>query len=351
MTETDKNRELKQSEKSSLYDEEFPGSGVSEGRKNDLEAIDIIGSLMKDEEFSLENESSFTINKILSFLNREIDENQNFTEALLIKGTVLYKTGKYSIAIETFDRALETIPEEIPGENLSLWTESDSINYKYALKLKAFALFRLGKYREGLDVLNEILAVYPDDMEIQEYKTIISTLEDESLIKELNNLPYIYPEKSGTWERGYRQAYEPDKYARVLEELDKSLEINPQDSDIWRYRGSALYMLGRYAEALEAFDKSLEIDPKNEDAWSFKGSTLYMLDMPEKALKALDKALQKNPNKLETWFNKGSIFFELGRYQQALSAVDNALRINANDRNALNLKNSILRKLDKELII
>lgn len=351
MTEIDKNHEFKQSEKSSLYYEEFPGSGVSESRKNDQEIIDMIGSFMKDEAFSLENESSFTINKILSFLDREIDENQNFTEALLIKGTLLYKTGKCNIAIETFDRALETIPKEIPGENLSLWTESDNINYKYALKLKAFALFRLGKYKEGLDVLNEILAVYPDDMEIQEYKTVISTLENESLIKELNNLPYLYPEKSGTWERGDQQAYEPDKYARALEKLDKSLEINPQDADIWWYRGSALYMLGRYAEALEAFDKSLEINPKNEDVWSFKGSTLYMLGMPEKALKALDKALRKNPNKLETWFNKASIFFELGRYQQALSAVDNALRINANDKSALNLKNSILRKLGKESII
>lgn len=350
MTETDKDRGLKQSEKSSLYGEEDPESGINEKRTNDQEAIDIIGSLMQDEEFSLEDESSFTINKILSFLNREIDENQNFTEALLIKGTILYKTGKYSGAIEAFDRALETIPEEIPGENLSLWTERDGINYKYALKLKAFALFKLGRYREVLDTLNEILEIYPEDLEIQEYKTIISTLEDESLIKELNSLPYIYPERSGITEHENKQAYEPDKYARALEEFDKGLEINPQDADIWKYRGSALYILGRYAEALEAFDKSLEINPKNEDTWSFKGSTFYMLDMPEKALKALDKALQKNPNKFEAWFNKGSIFFELGRYQQALSAVDNALRINANDKNALSLKNSILHKLDRELI-
>jgi len=347
MAETDKDRELKQSERNPLYEEEFPGSWINEERQTDLEVIEIIGSLMQDEEFSLEDESSFTINKILSFLNKEIDENRNFTEALLIKGTVLYKTGKYNGAIEAFDRALETIPEETPDGNLSLWTKHDSINYKYALKFKALALFKLGRYKEGLDALNEILAVYPDDLEIQEYKNMISVLEDERLIKELNNLPYIYSEVSDNREHESRPVYDPDKYARALEEFDKGLEINPQDAEIWRYRDSALYMLGRYEEALEAFDKSLEINPKNENVWSFKGSTLYMLDRPEKALKAFDKVLQKNPNKLEAWFNKGSILFELGRYKQALSAVENALRINAKNTDASNLRDSILRKLDE----
>ncbi|RXA20882.1 tetratricopeptide repeat protein [Methanosarcina sp. MSH10X1] len=346
MAEADKDRELMQSERNPLHEEEFPGSWINEERQTNLEVIEIIGSLMQDEEFSLEDESSLTINKILSFLNKEIDENRNFTEALLIKGTVLYKTGKYNGAIEAFDRALETIPEETDG-NLSLWTKNDSINYKYALKFKALALFKLGRYKKGLDALNEILAVYPDDLEIQEYKNIISVLEDERLIKELNNLPYIYPNVSDNRERKSRPVYDPDRYVRALEELDKGLEINPQDAEIWRYRGSALYMLGRYEEALEAFDKSLEINPKNETVWSFRGSTLYMLDRPEKALKAFDKVLQKNPNKFEAWFNKGSILFELRRYKQALSVVENALRINAKDTDASNLRDSILCKLDR----
>ncbi|MDW5548748.1 tetratricopeptide repeat protein [Methanosarcina sp.] len=301
---------------------------------------------MQDEDFSLEDESSFTIKKILAFLEKEITEDQYFTEAWLIKGTVLYKTGKYRSSIEAFDNALETIPEIISKENLYLWKKSDNINYKYALKFKALALFKLGRYKEALDTLNEILLLYPENVEIQKYKNMLSTLEDESLIKELNTLPYNSPEVPGKGHRD-RQVYEP-KYVRALEEFDQCLEINPDNADIWSYKGSALYTLGRYEEALEAFDKSLEINPKNENVWSFKGSTLYMLDRPEKALKALDKALQKNPNRPEAWFNKGSILFELGRYKQSLSAVENTLRISAEDTNALNLKNSILHKLGED---
>jgi len=352
MSATDKGREFHHSKRDSFYEEEFIGLEMYEERKKDIEVIDIIGSLMQDEDFSLEDESSFTIKKILAFLEKEITEDQYFTEAWLIKGTVLYKTGKYRGSIEAFDSALETIPEVISKENLYLWKKSDNINYKYALKFKALALFKLGGYKEALDALNEILSLYPEDVEIQKYRNMLSTLQDESLIKELNTLPYNSPEASG---KGYRdrQVYEPDKYVKVLEEFNKCLEINPDDADIWSYKGSALYILGRYEEALEAFDKSLEINPKNENVWSFKGSTLYMLDRPEKALKAFDKALQGNPNRPEAWFNKGSILFELGRYKQSLSAVENTLRINAEDTNALNLKNSILHKLgkDKEPII
>jgi tetratricopeptide (TPR) repeat protein len=346
MSATDKGREFQHSKKNPSYEEEFTGLETYEERKNSLEIIDIIGSLMQDEDFSLEDENSFTINKILAFLNKEVTQNQYFTEAWLIKGTVLYKTGKYSGSIEAFDSALETIPEVISKENLHLWKKSDNINYKYALKFKALALFKLRRHKEALGAINEILAFYPEDVEIQKYKDMLCTLEDESLIKELNSPPYNSPEESGSQKHRDRQVYEPDRYVRALEEFDKSLEINPNDADIWSYKGSALYILGRYEEALDSFDKSLVINPKNENVWSFKGSTLYMLDRPEKALKAFDKALQKNPNKLEAWFNKGSILFELGRYKQSLSAVENALRVNAEDTNTLNLKNSILRKLE-----
>lgn len=345
MAKTNKDHELEHSEINLLYEGEFTGSGTNDERRNELEIIDIIGSLMQDEEFSLENESIFTINKVLSFLSKEIDENRNFTEAWLIKGTIFYKIGKYNEAIKAFDGALESIPKEAFKGNPHLWKKRHGTNYKYALKFKALSLFKLGRYQEALDEFKKILAIYPEDVEIQEYKNMLHTLEDESLITELNKLPYNCPEISGK-EHRHRQAYEPNKYARALEELDKGLEINPQDAEIWRYRGSALYILGRYEEALEAFDKSLEVNPKNENVWSFRGSTLYMLDRPEKALKAFDKVLQKNPNKLEAWFNKGATLFKLGRYRQSLSAVENALRINDKDINALSLKDSILHKLE-----
>jgi tetratricopeptide (TPR) repeat protein len=345
MTEKEEKYGLEQLRRSSLDKEESTGSGVNKDRKDYLDIINIIETLMQDKSFPLKNESTLTINQILSFLNKEISTDRNFTEAWLIKGTVLYKTGKYNSAIDAFDGALETMPKETSKEKMDTWKKSNSVNYRYALKFKAFSLCKLGRYKEALDALDEISAIYPSDSEIQEYKTIIHTLEKEKLIKATGNISDSYPKNSNTWERRGRHSYELGKYEEALKEFDKSLESNPKDADIWGNKGSAFYMLGRYEEALEAFNKSLEINPKNANAWSFKGSTLYKLDRPEEALKAYDKALQKNPNILEAWLNKGAILFELGRYNQSLSAMENVLRINPKDVDALNLKNSIIRIL------
>lgn len=325
--------------------EEYIVSGASKQKEDYLDVINIIDSLMHNEDFPLKNESSLTISKIISFLNKEIYENKNFTEAWLIKGTVLYKTGKYNGAIDAFDSAMETMPEEISREKTDTWIKTNGINYRYALKFKAFSLCKLGRYREALNALDEISAIYPEDPEIESHKTMIQTLENERLIRRTGDYSPRHP---GMWERKGRSSYELGKYEEALNDFEKCLESNPDDADIWRNKGSALFMLGRYEEALEALNNSLEINPKDANAWSFKGSTLYRLGKPEEALKTLDKALQKNPNIFEAWFNKGSILLELGRYKQALSAVENSLRINAEDVNALNLKTSILDKLETD---
>lgn len=348
MTEKDEEYEFEQLKRSSSHKEESTSSGGNNGRKDYLEVIDIIESLMQDKGFPIKNESNLTINKIIFFLNKETSKDRNFTEAWLIKGTVLYKTGKYSGAIDAFDSALETMSKEISEEKMDLWKKGEGVSYRYALKFKAFALCKLGRYREALDALNEISVIYPTDSEIQNHKTMLHALEKEKLIKGMSNIPDSYPKNSSTWERRGRDSDELGKYEEALKEFDKGLESYPKNADIWENKGSAFYMLGRYKEALEAFNRSLEINPKNANAWSFKGSTLYKLDRPEEALKALDKALQKNPNIFEAWFNKGSILFELGRYKQALFAAENALRINAKDINASNLKSSILYKLEQD---
>lgn len=333
-------------EEGSAREEEFTGSGTNKQKENYLDVINIIDSLMHDENFLLKNESSLTISKIISFLNKEIYENKNFTEAWLIKGTVLYKTGKYNGAIDAFDGALETMPKEMSEEKMDTWIKSNGINCRYALKFKAFSLCRLGRYREALNTLDEISDIYPSDPEIESDKTMIQTLENERLIRRTGNILDYNPAHPGTWERRGKSSYELGKYDEALKNFDKCLESNPEDAEVWRNKGSALYMLGRYKEALEAFNNSLEINPKDTNAWDLIGSTLYKLGRPEEALKAFDKALQKNPNIFEAWFNKGSILFDLERHKQALSAVENALRINAEDANALNLKESILHKLE-----
>jgi tetratricopeptide (TPR) repeat protein len=181
MTGKEEEYELERVKRGSLHEEESTGSETNIQREDYLGIINIIESLMQNEDFPLKKESSLTISKTLSFLDKEIHEDRNFTEAWLIKGTVLYKIGKYNGAIDAFDGALETMPKEASKEKMDMWKKSNGANYRYALKFKAFALCKLGRYREALSALDEISAIYPVDLEIETHKNMLLTLEKKRL--------------------------------------------------------------------------------------------------------------------------------------------------------------------------
>ncbi|MDO5840210.1 MAG: tetratricopeptide repeat protein [Methanosarcina mazei] len=166
MTGKEDEYEFEKTEKSSSLDEESTGSEVNEQKESYLDIINIIGSLMQDENYSLKNESILTINKILSFLNKEIYENKNFTEAWLIKGTVLYKTGKYNGAIDAFDgadKALQRNPNIFEA-----WFNKGSI------------LFELGKYKQALSAVENALRINAEDINALTLKTsILSGLKQD----------------------------------------------------------------------------------------------------------------------------------------------------------------------------
>ncbi|MGE5456929.1 MAG: tetratricopeptide repeat protein [Methanococcaceae archaeon] len=355
MTEKDKGFKFEQFDDDSWDWEEDANMDLNESEADEetkayQEIIEIIGSVMLSEDFSLQNKSSFIIKKALDFLDKEIEENKNFIEAWLIKGTIFYKTERYSNAIQAFDTALENIPEPFGvafEEELEAWEKSNGTNFKYALELKALAFFKLGKYTESLDPLDKILAVYPEDTEIQKYRDMVSALENENLIRELNNIPYICLEGSDIRENESEYTLNPERYEELLDNFASALEINPDDADIWGYKGSILYRLEKYEEAIEACNEAIDISPKNASVWAIRGSALYMLDKPKEALKAFDNSLQKNPNLFEVWINKAFILFKMERYRQAATAVENALRIKPDAGIALKLKTAILKKVDK----
>ena len=167
-------------------------SGATEEKNDHNKVIGLIESLMLNEDYSLENESSHTINEMLSFLNKEINENPNFTECWLIKGTVLYKIGKYSSAIDVFDDALESMPFDTSINKAYVWKKNNWMSYKYAVKFKALSLCKLGKYEEALDELKysfyEVSDIFPMDSEMKLYTNILKSKDEFDSPEETINI-------------------------------------------------------------------------------------------------------------------------------------------------------------------
>jgi hypothetical protein len=176
MTERDEDHELEKLKNLLI--------GKNNNRIDDLEILNVIQSLMQDERsISLKNKSGInTISKILSFLNEQTSKDPNFTEAWLIQGTLFYKIERYNRAVEVFDSALRSMSNEL------VWNKGKHLNYIYALKFKAFSLCRLGRYKEALDALNQILMICPEDSEIQEYKNKLHKLTNKKCVEELNEI-------------------------------------------------------------------------------------------------------------------------------------------------------------------
>lgn len=160
---------------------ESPGteSGIADEKSDHNKVIGLIESLMLNEDYSLENESSHTIDEMLSFLNQEIDADPDFTECWLIKGTVLYKIGEYSSAIDVFDDALDSMPFDTSINKAYVWKKNNWMSYKYALKFKALSLCKLGKYNEASDELKyalyEVSDLFPLDSEMKMYKNVLNS--------------------------------------------------------------------------------------------------------------------------------------------------------------------------------
>ncbi|MFY1110633.1 MAG: hypothetical protein AB3K77_02980 [Methanosarcinaceae archaeon] len=153
--------------------------GVTEEKNDPNKVIGLIESLMLNEDYPLENESSHTIDEMLSFLNKEIDKDPKFTECWLIKGMVLYKIGQAGSAIDVFDDTLGRMPFNTSINKAYVWKKNNWMSYKYALKFKALSLCKLGKYDEALDELKyglyEISDIFPMDSEMKMYKNVLDS--------------------------------------------------------------------------------------------------------------------------------------------------------------------------------
>lgn len=112
----------------------------------------------------------------------------------------------------------------------------------------AYCLWKLEKYDEALDELNELISKYPDE-EYNEYTDFA-----------ISTILYIKAEKE-------------NKNIYIIKELKKYLEQNPEGkaADSVQYSIGGLYLREKYyMKAREAFNKVLRDYPNSKHLWDVK---------------------------------------------------------------------------------
>ena len=153
---------------------------------------------------------------------RLLDLRSDFWEGWYERGTTLEDLGRFSEAIQNYDRALSLYPKREALANI--WLRRGNA-FQYGL----------GEYDAALACYDRVLQVQPDDAKVWLHRG--------------NALLY-----------GYHQ---PDT---AISSYGRSLELDPQSSLSWRNQGNAFMGLQRYSEAIGCYDRVLQLNPEDEIA-------------------------------------------------------------------------------------
>ena len=126
-------------------------------------------------------------------------------------GTTALEEGRFSEALENFERALEAMPN-----SYNVWM------------LRGYTNAMLGQYEEALASYDRAIEIKPDDQDAWYNRGVV-----------LGSL---------------------GRYEEELASYDRAIEIKPDDHEAWYNRGVVLSSLGRDEEALASYDQVLRAD-------------------------------------------------------------------------------------------
>ena len=110
-------------------------------------------------------------------------------------------------------------------------------------------------------------------------------------------------------------------------QYDEIRKTYPQTALEWNNRGVKLFSLGVYFEALGCFEKAISLNRDRIDFKLNKAITFSELYQFEKALEEINRIIEVKPNNANVWNQKGNIFFKKEKYHEALNCYEKAIKL------------------------
>jgi len=210
------------------------------------------------------------------------------------RGRAGYGCERYEVAAESFARATEVAPPEIPPNYRSPWAVGlQPVKWACASWLAATQSV-LGLYREAADSRRRAIELSPKDQWGGEF----AALAEAQLAA--------------------------GQFDEALVSARKSLELR-QDWHSASVLGNVLAARRQFAEAFEAYRKALAGDPKRQDLYRSLANAQYAAGDYEAALATCAKEEESAPGDPEASFLRGVILARLGRYDDALTVLGDVI--------------------------
>ncbi|MEN6378295.1 MAG: tetratricopeptide repeat protein [Methanofastidiosum sp.] len=257
----------------------------------------------------------------ISYFDRALDINQDYSEAWTYRGYSYLELDKYSSANYSFNKVLEKDAynrEAIMGEWVSKgWIERWNMNFD-----AASACF------------DEAIKVSPDNPYAWYQKG--SFLQNTGIggsIEYFNKAIEIDPNYKQAWyNKGFELSLSNPKEA--LSCLEKALKLDPYYTEAWYRKGSVLMKENRISEATISFDKAISLDPYNTYQIVQVGSNYFFKQMYSEALRYYEMAITIDPDYAYPWLLKGDVYYEQKDYEKSLECYEKAILIKSDFINA-----------------
>ena len=270
---------------------------------DDVEGMGVLGACLRANGEMVES---------LDVLNRAIELNPNYAEALVNRGLIRLSQENKPKALADLELAHKLKPHI-----KQIW------ELVVGLKVEA------QEYSDAIVLLNNMIEIDPEDEKrLATLALCYQHLKDfNSAIEAYNKVLAIKPDYADAYYNMGNALKDQGKLEEAIEAYNKALAINPDHADAYNNMGITLKDQGKLEEAMEAFNKALAIKPDNADAYNNMGITLKEQGRLEEAIEACNKALAIKPDYAQAYNNMGNALQDQSKLEEAIEAYNKALAI------------------------
>ena len=206
------------------------------------------------------------------------------------------------------------------------------------MAVEYIGLIKIGKYKEALDKLNEILKLYPYNYGVMITKTGVlgrlgrfeEQLELSNMLIESKKLD-LYSKKGpkhrdvALFNSKIGALLKLKRYDEAEEIIDKMLEKGVQNPGILKHKGNLLAEYGNYNKAIDYYNEAIE-------------RAYYNIHKVENTRngKRIAEIVPLNYGLDKMFIETGEVYIKIKEHNNALSYFNTALKINPNSKEALN---------------
>merc|ERR1711939_1235198 len=237
--------------------------------------------------------------------NHQSERMAEQAEQYKTEGTKLYKERKFPEAIELYQKAWDTFPENIVYLNNLAAAQYENGDLDAALETSEKAV------EAGRDMRAD-------------YKLIA---------KAFGRMGTIYLKKAiKHFHKSLTEHCTPDILAKLKDaekaqaERERQAYINPELGDKAREEGNVAFKAGDFAAAVKHYDEAIKRSPKDARGYTNKSAALTkLLALPE-ALKEAERAIEADPSYVKAYIRKSHVLFAMKECTKATQAIEEAAR-------------------------